>query len=601
MVFYHPSPWIQQVARPSLLELNRLRELRLCERYIDEGYTQRWDRFRHQPEREALYAHLDAAQRTGIHRQIAGWLTRHTPGLAGRAALAYHLERAGQVIEAVEAYLEASAYTVTWGIDSESMQAVLAAERLLARQETKPTPEVLLKVRLVWAELYLQQGLPDKSVAEANRALEMAASLGDSNAMARCLLVRARCALLHEDYPAVRQDAAEATRLAQTAQNTDLLSQAQWLQARALFATERPAEGARLLMRAVDAGAISNLRLDIEMHLDAVNYLLNSYQRDRAYQHAQHALRQAERLSDPMVLHQVLARLGHLKLLYGEAEAALDALEKALKLPTPSDAGLRLLARVLTDHASALCYLGRYADADASFDTAYDYFAQENDLPGALTLQITRAHELYLDRNELDLAHTALDQAHSNAAEFGQLGEGLRLLTDLIEATLYFRHQEYPAASALLQQLETQPEHPARQWYAPLLQLLQAEQAVAQGQLDQANQYLHRALGSVGVQGDLRYLTAIYSLLAEVKILHDEPADAIQDALERAVRTGRQQGRRIHLARALLLMGQQVKYTSHRHSTRARASAFLFEADLLYKEMGLPMPTLFAAAAFKAE
>ncbi len=586
MVFYNNVPWIKKHAHPALVELNRMRELRLCERYIDEGQTRRWDRFRHQAIREALYAHLDVTERSEVHRQIAAWQLLRAPGHAGKAIVAYHLEHAAETSGAVDAYLDASRFAAAWGATSEAMQSVLAAERLIARQDGEVAPTVSLKIRLAWADLYLRQSNLEKAITETSRAIEYAEQIGEPVPLASSLIIRARSEMLRRNYSAVGIDANRAIGLLQNSAAGELAIEAKWLQARALFANQQRPNAVRVLTRAVDAEEISNPRLEIEMRLDAAHYLMLDYQRDRALPHVQQAHQKAEKLGDPALLQQATAQLGRLKMLYGEAEESIDLLERALRMPAPTDMH-RTPGHLHQDHALALCFLGRYDDAMSAFDEAEKYFLAQKEDSNLAYLQLLRAYELHLDRAAYDEIEAVLQKP---AAQTAETREDLDLLSIVLRVALHVRRKQFDEANQLLQKLNTRPLTPAMLWYRPAIAVYQAELAITQGHVDAADLHLHQALGAVGVQGDLRHLTAIYAGLAEVKIMQDEKVEAIQDALDRAETSGRRQGRRIHLAKALLLYGQYLKHTSHRYSTRARASTFLFEASLLYKEMGLPVP-----------
>lgn len=585
MTFYNNTSWIKKYAHPALVELNRMRELRLCERYIDEGPTRRWDRFRHQMIRETLYAHLDVSERAETHQQVAVWQQVRTPGHAGKAIVAYHLEHAGETSGAVDAYLDASRFAAAWGATSEAMQSVLAAERLIARQENEATLIVALKVRLAWADLYLRQNSLEKVIAETSRAIDYAEDIGEALPLASSLIVRARSELLRRNYAAVNSDATRVIELL-GGDMSELATEAKWLQARALFANQQRANAVRILSRALDVNPIANPRLEIEMRLDATHYLMLDYQRDRALPHVQQALQKAEKLRDPALLQQTVAQMGQMKMLYGDAEEAIKLLEEALRMPSTPDV-YRTLGNLHQDHALALCYLGRYDEAAKAFEAAENEFIAQKDNSGILQLTLVRAHELHLDRGAIDQIETALQKYEVTASP---RTEDLELLASLLRLALHIRKKEFDGGRAVLAQINTRPMSSVLLWYRPAFALYNAELAILQGDVEAADQALHQALGAVGVQGDLRYLTAIYAGLAEIKVMRDEQVEAIQDALDRAELTGRRQGRRLHLAKTLFLYGQYLRHTSHRYSTRARASTFLFEASLLYKEMGLLMP-----------
>lgn len=582
MLFYHQAPWLKMTVADSSLQLGRMRTLHLTEPYIDLGHPRRWDRFRHDSIREALYHHLDTSTRTELHGMVASWSRAHHPGPAGQAAVAYHIQHAGQSLDAVAAYLIACEHAAAWGADAEASQNLLAAERLLSQQTSADARRAYVQVYLTRAQLYLAGSDYGRGLLSVNRALEEAENQQIVSLQIRALVLRARFHQLAADHEQTMADTQQAIELAERYDDQQMLAQALWLRARALYATDQRRHAARLLTRAIESAAVRNLVVQIEMELDAANILLEDYYRDRAQDHVVQAHQHALKLGDPVILHQVLTWVGHMRVLYGQAEAAVEALERALSLPAPPDADLGTLGALLTDHAVALCYLGRYMDAEAAFEAALSYHMMEEDQRNSLKVELTRASELYLDRNDFELAQLALDQVHAHRE---LLTPTLSGLLDLTQIAVQINQGQFDEAEAGLEALDAVLDDLTRQWYQPLYYVRQAELALARLDPDSAVKSAAKSLGSVSIRGDVRYLTLAYCLLAEAMILRRDKTDTIQDALERAVYSGRQQGRRLHLARALYLLGQYLRQMSVRYSTRARGSTFLFEADLLFKEM----------------
>ncbi len=579
-LFYHNAPWLKVTGASAdlMLEIARMRALHLTEAYIDMGHGQRWDRFRHEEIRQTLYLHMDLSTRTELHQMVADWHRQHQPGSGGQATVAYHTQHAGQSLAAVEAYLNACEHAITWGADAEASQNLLAAERLLTLQDAEKTREAFAKVYLVRVRLRLNQTDYEKGIADANRALRYAEQAENPVPQAQALILRAHLHHLQADHEAAQKDAEQAASLAQDSSNSDLLAQALWLQARTLNANQQHRQAARLLKRALAASSSRDIPLQIKMGLDAAEILLADYQRDRAQGYAYRAYERAQAIGDPVPLHQVMKLIGHLQVLYGQAEQAVETLEQALSLPAPPESGLGHLGQILTDHAIALCYLGRYVEAEAAFETAIGYAPDDDAYINAI-----RASELYLDRNQLTEAQAALD----NAQAFATATPSLKPLIDLTQAAIYTHQRKFDEAKALLEAQKNAPDSPYKHWYAPLCYVREAELALAQGQPTVAAQLATQSLGAVSVQGDLRYLTLAYCLLAESLILNRDNSTTIQDALERAIRMGRDQGRRLHLARALYLLGNHIQQTALRFRSRALASTYLFEADLLFKQMDL--------------
>lgn len=595
MVFYHDAPWLKEISSSSVIELSRVRQMNLCEPHIDEGISRRWDRFRHRSLREALYMHLSLTDRAKLHVMVADWISKHTPGVAGMAMVGIHADYAGNVQRAVEAYLASSEHAADWGAYAEAMQSLLAAERLLTRHEKQSDRDkYLLEISLKRATLNLQHERIDKGLHDVNRAIELAEQLADNNKLSDCLILRARLAQLKRNFSQVEEDVKRASALAEETGDEEILAQALWLQSRVLYTVKRHRQAIQMLGEAIRKANGDNPALQIEIGLDAGRILLEDYHRDQANQHVMSAFKRARKLSDPVMLHQVYAQVGNVHLLYGRAEEALNALEEAIGLPPPSDANVGNLGGLLVNLGTAQCYVGRYTDAEATFDTAYDYFMADGDEIGMLEVNIVRASELYLDCKKLEKAQEALDEANINSE---RLSTGMRLLMALTQTAIFTRQGSYDSSRLILEKFEETPKSYARLWYGPLYRLRQAELAMAEGKPEAAQTYAYESLGMVGFQGDLRYLTAAYTLLAETLILREERPEAISDALERAISTGRKSGRRLHLAHAMLLMGYYLQNVSHQFRTRARASAFRFESDQIYRELNLPMPDTVAGIA----
>lgn len=585
LLFFHQAPWlrIQNSPLDPTLEVGRMRSLQLTEPYIDLGHGRRWDRFRHNEIREALYLHLNSTTKLALHEQVANWYRDHQPGKAGMAAVGYHLQHAGQLLAAVEAYLEAATYAAFWGAEAEALQDWLAAERLLMPQNSPEAQQAMARLCLSRAQLRLHDD-PARALVDVRMALAIAEQLDAPDLLAEAFLLQAKAYQADGDYDASQKYADQAMQLAQKNNVSEVVAQALWVQARALAAKQEYRPAARLLAKAIHTEAVHDSTMQVEMGLDASGILLADYSRDRAYEHLYAAYQRAEKLGDPVLLHQVMARMGHLNVLYGEASKALDTLEKALTLPPPVDSGLSALGDILSDHAIALCYLGQYADAEATFDTALGYYLAEDDQQNVVRVKVVRAFELLLDLDRLEEVQTALDEARSQS---DLLTPDLEALIALSQVSLYGRQSRYEEAHQLLQTLTDAPDSPLKHWYAPLRYIREAELALAENNLEAALRFASLSLGAVSLQGDMRFLTLAYCLLAESLILLNDKPEAIQDALERAVKTGHSQGRRLHLARAFYLLGQYLRQTALLYSSKARGSTYLFEADLSFKEMNI--------------
>jgi len=147
-------------------------------------------------------------------------------------------------------------------------------------------------------------------------------------------------------------------------------------------------------------------------------------------------------------------------------------------------------------------------------------------------------------------------------------------------------------AGQLLKEVETLIAEGKRYWHRPEWYLIKARLASAEGDLKQATKFAYSGLGVAGDQGDLRVLAAIYSTLATLLERDRTRLEDAQDALERAIVTGRSRARRLHLARALQHAGLHFKHFANRPTVRARSSGFLYEAERMCADMGLPVARL---------
>lgn len=580
MLFYHHWPWLE--ASQIDLEIEELRNQQIVAPFIDLGHKQRWDHFRSDATRAAIYEYLEISERLRLHRQIAEWHQRLAPGRAGQAYVAFQLQQGGRFLPAIRSHLAASQHAAEWGADEEAAQHLLAAERLTV-QRNEDSPE-RCRIFLSWAQIRLRKGDAARALQDTERAATLAEQLNDTELVAEAMVLRARAWLQLGQLTDAMQDAQTVTNL--TVESRAITARALWLQALVLFEQGKRRQAARTLTRALKLNAVRDTSEQIEMELDAARILLADYQRDAAKTYTLRAQRRARDLADTILQHRVLKVLGHIYLLYGEAEQAIEMLERALSLPPPPDNGIAELGDILLDYAVALCYLGRYVDAENTFETALGYYMGEPDFEAReRTLNVIRAAELYIDR---DLLEEATQAVEALVPQRENMHEHIRTLLDLTRIDIHIRQHQLTSARQLLDELASGPFSGVKLWFTPLRLIREAELALAQKDYARADQYAVQALGTVSVQGDLRGLTQTYCLVAEAKILRYDRSVAVQDALQRAVRNGRKQGRRVYLARALYLLGKYLHEKSLRGSTRARSNSYLFEANMLFQEMNLP-------------
>jgi tetratricopeptide (TPR) repeat protein len=593
--FPHQAEWLTETAgEPSAVEIEELEKTGFAQRYLDSGSGERWSRFRHESIREALYAQLDVQTRANLHRAIIQWYKRYAPGNASMSIIGAHAERAGWSQEAVHAYLKAATFAIAWGAKSEALQCLLAAERHLAHVP-QSRPDLLFDLALTRANLHLVYEQYAEGRAQAEKALSYAKASKSSLNMARSLLFIAQFAQHEGELNTLDQATNRALTLAREATDPRIITEASWLRAKALMVTNKRREAVQLLVQALEKGTIDDDELELEMRIDVVHMLLVDHYRERANEHVQRLYEQTIRLDNPVLMHQVMGHYGHVQLLYGKIKDALHALERALALPPPPQSGMLALGQVLLNHGVALCYAGRYMDAGPVFKAAVDYFESEKDQDQVLYAQLMCAFEMHLDCQNWDAIQTTLDACNGENEQV--IEQSLRrdemiILRELLRLSVEINGQNYERAVSIADALLHLPDSSAKRWFFPVIYIRCAELKLAQGRYDEACNYAYQALGAVSTHGDLRYLTSSYAVLAEALLLRGEQTsdEAVRDALQRAIKSGREHGRRLHLARTLLLMGHYLQQTSHLHRTRARGGSFRFEAEQIYKEIGLAPP-----------
>ena len=382
-----------------------------------------------------------------------------------------------------------------------------------------------------------------------------------------------------------------AIRLAETNHYTDYIAQALWLKAQSLLALNRLPEAARSLQQATTHAQHHNTPImQVSIALDAVAVHLRNFQRDLAREQIDLAIALGRELGDPGLLQKVWADFGHVRLLFGEAEQASHAFEEALRLTSPEGFNLRFLARILRDYGVAQCYLGRYNDAESMFETAKMYLAQEGDNAGQWYIDVLWAGELLFDQEQYEPALARLDQALAHST----LDRNIIYYIQMTQAAIAIRQKRYDDAHQRLTAFHRETSGNIAHWYRPIWHLRMGELALATDRYQDAVRHAYNALGSVGTQSDLRYLTPTYCLLAVSLFGLNNASDTVMDALQRAIKTGRTQARRLHLAQALRLTGNYTRAASSRQTVRARSAGFLFESSFIFEEMGLPSRNMWA-------
>jgi class 3 adenylate cyclase/tetratricopeptide (TPR) repeat protein len=379
--------------------LDRLRRSELLrELALDPGVHA----FSHPLVQETCYGVLLRERRRGIHGDVARIMKQHfTDRKEERASLlAYHLEEAGQPMEAAQAHIRAALWIGT----HDSSQALRSWRKVHQLLEGQPLSESIGYLRLTCCIQVLTFGWREGiSAEEARRWFEEARQLAlvSGNARAHAWIHAAYGRNLAvsgsaDDYVARTREAlaltsgqdrsgeamltavlSQATRLSgrldealqaiiDATDRVDAISEfdrqlfnfdvARWLTAmrgQVLVQLGRFDEARPWLDRMLQTEADSN---DITLHLVNVAFVDMAWAlEDKALAdlHAARAMAMATETGSPYILVNALACLGLAHLVGGRFAQAVESLDKALSVARVRKAGLESEARILADLANA--------------------------------------------------------------------------------------------------------------------------------------------------------------------------------------------------------------------------------------------------------
>jgi tetratricopeptide (TPR) repeat protein len=292
-------------------------------------------------------------------------------------------------------------------------------------------------------------------------------------------------------------------------------------------------------------------------------------------------------LDDKEQLAKALVDLAVTNTYLGNGDVALVDAREASSLAR--DAGtLSLYGYSLCSLGAVLCYTGQYRAGFGALGEAQAVFIQAGDEVGIVHQAMLLAREYTRDLGQCGAAASELEKALPVLREKAPVRIVLEGLLALADSTL--RQGNLTRADAVLAEIDSLVIQGKRYWYRPELYLIRAQAAVAADQIEQARQHAYKGLSAVGDYGDLRMLAPLYRTLGTILGRDRSRADDAYDALERAMAVGRVRARKIDLALALQQAGLHLKRFASRPTLRARGSGFLFEADSLFGEMGIPAP-----------
>jgi tetratricopeptide (TPR) repeat protein len=284
---------------------------------------------------------------------------------------------------------------------------------------------------------------------------------------------------------------------------------------------------------------------------------------------------------------QLAATLGHLAVVdfyLGDGDNALHEAREAVQIACDTQI-MPLSAYLLCTLGEILCYVGKYRAASEAFGDAWMIFTQADDALGMAWWKYAYGREYARAMGCFDMTIEQLEAALPILR--GRVSPQAVIETLLTLADCYVHYGNLPRAAQMLHEADSLIAEGKRYWYRPEAYLVKAELAVAECDFDKARAHAYAGLGAAGMSGDLRILTALYRVLAFLLERVPQHVDDAYDALMRATSIGRTRASRLDLALALQQAGLHLRRFANRATSRARGAGFLFEADRLFRDMGL--------------
>lgn len=298
----------------------------------------------------------------------------------------------------------------------------------------------------------------------------------------------------------------------------------------------------------------------------------------------------ARELSDSELLAKILGNLSVVEHYLGNGESAITQANEAVQVAC-SLGSTPLSGYLLCSCAAIQCYIGQYPVARDTFAQARAVFERAEDDLGIAWCQYVFAREYARDQGQFARAIEQLESAMPTLRE--NISCPHLVSAQLALADNYIRQGNLHIGSDLIQQADGLINTSKLHWHRPESLLLKAQLAIAEKNFKLAARHAYAGLGAAGAFGDLRVLTALYRVLSSILEQESDKPERLDDAynaLERGMSIGRVRARRLDLALTLHCAGQHLKSFATRPTLRARGSGFLFEADGLFKEMGIALP-----------
>lgn len=542
----------------------------------------RRDGFRHAAIREAAYRSMDAEKQRLFHYRIAKETEIITPNAF--ASRTHHYEAARYDAETAENALLAGIGLHDFAANDEALHYYALAERHLENLPEKQRWPFEIEIGINSTRILLEEGLIEGGQARLDRVIALAEQYDDARGRVHAFILQSRIAFARGDSDTADASILRAAEIAEAHEHHAEMAEALYHLGRIHHADNAP-RAIYTLKRAhdlADRAALPNLMVEIDRLLGEVYFEHQRY--GEALDFLQEALNLIRPSGHQQNIVDVLLQLGQAQLYIGDVAAALQALDESVSY-LREEAGSQRLSEALMAQASAHSFAGRY-------DKARTILAEVEQLCNDEKLCLARCclilgRDVACDEGSLQEAEEALTQALAVFKNKALWNEKLNAQLALID--VFIRQDRLDEAEKLLEDARAQIEERVSDWFRPQAETLLGKLRAEQGQLEEAHTCARRALGAVGLRGDLRVLPSIYRLLARTLINQpDQDADALLDTLSRSVAAASEGASKLDLALSLQQSGQYMNDSAQLSSTvKARGSRLLFEAERLFKEMAI--------------
>ena len=569
--------------------LDALAEAQLILNTAAQGRDYRLDRFRHALTPEVVRQSLPVARRRALHVRIADWLAGHSDSESDFATLAYHYDEGDVPDRAAHYALSAAERAQRLYANTEALNLYAVAARNLARLEAGARWPLEMTLCLNRARIYFETGEYGGAEADIQRALELATEHADRQRQAQALNLMAELRYFQVRFEEMAQAAEQAARIAEAEALEPELTSALRFVGYAYLHLGRRGDAPGPLKRALDLARASGDRAAIAKTAVAMGtFYGEEYRLIDAMAMFEEALDLVRPSGDKLRTATYLYNLGEVLFRRGEADRAALVYAEAMGIFRAIEARV-MLGYALSGMGQVLCFAGQYSAARLHLDEATRLFEEIDDAFGAALCLSARGRDLERDLGEYAAARDHLLAALAALRPTSYVDETLYALLAL--ADVYLRLGEVDSAASTLDEASALIVREQARWFTPEYELTAGRLAMAREDFQSAIRCAHQALAAVSVRSDSRTLPAIYRLLASALFAERQrDSSAVYDALERSVAAARGRARRLDLALSLDALGRYLKQHADRPTSQARGSGYLFEADLIFREMGLKAP-----------